>query len=52
MSNSSNINSEASDFVDRVIKNKNAAASDILEKIIKRKVEKHIRKTLRSSAGK
>lgn len=42
---------DAAEFVDSVVKNKNAEASDILEKIVRRKVEKHIRKTLRQAEG-
>lgn len=42
---------DAAEFVDSVVRNKNAEASDILEKIVRRKVEKHIRKTLRQAEG-
>lgn len=51
MSSSKDVNPEVSTFVDRVMNGKDAAAADVLERIVKRKVEKHIRKTLRSSAG-
>ena len=46
-----NVNPETREFVSSVMSGKNADAGDLLEKIVRRKVEKHIRKTLRSQAG-
>lgn len=47
-----NVNPDAAKFVDSVVKDKNVDANNILEKIIRRKVEKHIRKTLKSNSKK
>lgn len=41
-------NKDAINFVDSVMKKKNVDANELLEKIIKRKVEKHVRKVLKS----
>lgn len=49
MKNSKDVNPDASKFVDDVLRGKNADANDLLEKIVRRKVEKHIRKTLKAS---
>ena len=52
MKNSKDVNPETSKFVEQVMRDKGADASDLLEKIVRRKVEKHIRKTLKSAGGK
>ena len=52
MKNSKDINPETSKFVEPVMSDKGAAANDLLEKIVRRKVEKHIRKTLKAADGK
>ena len=41
-------NKDTINFVDSVMKKKNVDANELLEKIIKRKVEKHVRKVLKS----
>ena len=51
MKNKEKVNSDAADFVDNVMRGKNVDANDLLEKIIRRKVEKHIRKTLKQNRG-
>ena len=52
MNNSKDVNPDTSKFVDQVVSGKNADANDLLEKIVRRKVEKHIRKTLKTAGGK
>lgn len=52
MKNSKDVNQETSKFVDKVMRDKGADANDLLEKIVRRKVEKHIRKTLKAASGK
>ena len=52
MKNSKDVNPETSKFVERVMRDKGADANDLLEKIVRRKVEKHIRKTLKAASGK
>ena len=52
MKNSKDINPETSKFVEQVMRDKGADANDLLEKIVRRKVEKHIRKTLKAADSK
>lgn len=52
MKNSESVNPETSKFVDNVVNGKNVDANDLLEKIVRRKVEKRIRKVLRSAGSK
>ena len=50
MKNSKDVNPDASKFVDSVVNGKNVSANDLLEKIVRRKVEKRIRKVLKSTS--
>jgi len=52
MKNSEDVNPETSKFVEQVMRGKSADAGDLLAKIVRRKVEKHVRKTLKAAAGK